>query len=87
MPTVAKDAKDLERDVQSWPLAGGQQLRLRIVRYRGREYCDLRRWWLTEEGELAPGKGVRFSAELIGDVRAALVEAEDLLESGDLANG
>ena len=80
MPTVAKD---LERDVQSWPLAGGQQLRLRIVRYRGREYCDLRRWWLTEEGELAPGKGVRFSTELIADVRAAMAAAEDALEELD----
>ena len=85
--TTATKPHDLERDVQSWPLAGGQQLRLRIVRYRGREYCDLRRWWLTEEGELAPGKGVRFSTELIGELRAALVEAEDLLESGDLNNG
>ena len=35
--------QDLERDIQSWPLAGGQQLRLRIVRYRGQEYCDLRK--------------------------------------------
>ena len=31
-----------------------------------------------------PGKGVRFSTELIGDVRAALVAAEDLLENEDL---
>ena len=82
--STATKPRDLERDIQSWPLAGGQQLRLRIVRYRGREYCDLRRWWTTEEGELAPGKGVRFSCELIGDVRAALVEAEDLIENGEL---
>ena len=60
------------------------RLCLRIVRYREREYCDLRRWWTTEEGELAPGKGVRFSCELIGQIRAALVAAEDLFENEDL---
>ena len=82
--TIKTIKQDLERDVQSWALAGGQQLRLRIVRYRGKEYVDLRRWWLTDSGELAPGKGVRFGAELIGDVRAALVAAEELLENEDL---
>ena len=79
MAMAAKQGQ--ERDVQSWTIAGGDVVRLRVITYRDRPFIDLRRWYKDDLGELRPtSKGIRLHAEMIGQLRAALVEAEDLLE-------
>ena len=61
-----------------------EELRVRVIRRRGKESIDLRKWYLPEgETERRPGKqGIRIPAELAGDIRAALTVAEDYLEHG-----
>lgn len=78
MVTTAKPA-DRELDVDQID-AGRDVVKVRILRWKGREYLDVRRWYRGDDDELLPGKGLRCSAELIGPLRTALVAAEDALE-------
>ena len=62
-----------ERTIQDWELANGETLRLRLCNYKHATYCDLRRWYQTEGGELKPSpRGIRFNAELIEPLVEAL---------------
>ena len=72
-----------ERDLQDWELANGEVLRLRLLSHKGREYCDLRRWYKDVNGELRPSpKGIRFNSELVGPLVEVLTKIEEGYEVG-----
>ena len=72
-----------ERDIQDWPLANGEVLRLRLLNHKGREYCDLRRWYTDPAGELKPSpRGIRFNSELVGPLVEVLTKIEEGYEVG-----
>ena len=66
-----------EKTVAEWELANGQRLRLRVCWYKHQQFCDLRRWYTTEDGELRPtAKGIRFNGELAGQLAEVLTKIE-----------
>ena len=72
-----------ERDIQDWPLANGEVLRLRLCAYKHQEFIDLRRWYTDAAGELRPSpKGIRFNSELVGPLVEVLTKIEEGYEVG-----
>lgn len=69
---MTTETRDTERDVQTWDLAAGQKLKVRLVTWRGREQVDIRRWYPDDDGELRPGKGIRIAGELAGPLAEVL---------------
>jgi len=68
-----------ECTLQESILANGEILRLRVCRYKSRDYLDLRRWYTDADGELKPSsKGILFDSELapeLAELLTQLVEA------------
>ena len=62
---------------------GGGEIRVCLHEWKSQVYVDIRLWY-EKDGEFHPGtKGLRFHAELLPEVRAALEEAERLIEAGE----
>jgi len=59
-----------------WEKAGGDQIQLRKVDFKGRRYADVRTWYQERTpppdrvptGRLLPGKGVAIPWELVAEV-------------------
>jgi hypothetical protein len=48
--------------VAEWPVSGSDRVRVSLDVYKGRPVINCRRWWLSDSGELRPGKaGIAFS--------------------------
>lgn len=54
------------------------QIRISRDEYQGKEYADIREFYLAEDGEFRPTrKGVKFSLELLDDVIDGLNELRE----------
>ncbi len=73
-----------ERLVKAIERGPGQQIQVRLATFRGREYLDLRNFYLDEESaEWRPTKkGIAIPVELYAELMSALQEAGKLLETG-----
>ncbi len=59
------------------PRPGGQELRLALSSYEGRQFANLRVWFNAGGGEMRPGpKGVTVPLWALGRLREALAELE-----------
>ncbi len=74
---------DKERLIKAFERGAGQQLQVRLVTFRGREYLDLRNFYLDENDEWKPTrKGIAIPLELYDELMAALKEVGELLKEG-----
>lgn len=72
-----------ERLIKAFERGAGQQLQVRLVTFRGREYLDLRNFYLDENDEWKPTKkGIAIPLELYDDLMAALNEVGEILKEG-----
>ena len=58
------------------PRRRSEELRLGIAEYRGREYADIRSWWLDDDDEWCPGRGVTVPPRVWPAFCAAVVELD-----------
>jgi len=62
---------------------GTEQIRVVLHEWKSQVYVDIRLWYL-KDNEYHPGiKGLRFHSELLPELRAALEEAERMIETGE----
>jgi hypothetical protein len=48
--------------IAEWPVSVSDRVRVSLDVYKGRPVINCRRWWLSDSGELRPGKaGIAFS--------------------------
>jgi hypothetical protein len=63
-----------------------EEIQVHLVEWKGQQYVDIRIWYKPEAGEsggLHPStKGIRFSAELLPDLRSAIDTTIEALEGG-----
>jgi len=72
-----------ERLIKAIERGPGQQIQVRLTTFRGREYLDLRNFYLDENDEWRPTKkGIAVPVELYEELMAALKEAGEALEEG-----
>lgn len=72
-----------ERLIKAFERGAGQQLQVRLVTFRGREYLDLRNFYLDENDEWKPTrKGIAIPTELYEDLMTALNEVGKILKEG-----
>ena len=71
-----------ERVVKTIERGPTQQIQVRLTTFRGREYLDLRNFYLDEESaEWKPTKkGIAVPVELYDELMAALTEAGEALK-------
>jgi hypothetical protein len=56
--------------------SGSERLRVQIRQYRGREFLDVRCWYLANDGEYHPSqKGVTFNPSQLAELVQALMIA------------
>ena len=66
---------------------GTEQIRVCLHEWKAQVYCDIRVWYL-KGNEYHPGtKGLRFHSEFLPELRAALEEAEAVIERGESVGG
>ena len=53
----------------------GDEIVVKNVKKDGREYIDVRVWYMTKAGEQKPGKGLAIPADLGSEVATAIEEA------------
>lgn len=59
---------------------GRDTLRVSVSEFQGKKYVDVRLWYTTASGELAPTqKGVSFQSDCIVQVTDAMLNARNLL--------
>jgi hypothetical protein len=64
-------------------LLSGEELRVEVSPYRAQHYISLRRWYLADDGEYRPGKGLSVHVVHVPFLRAALERAEaEMLAAG-----
>jgi hypothetical protein len=72
-----------ERLIKAIERGPGQQIQVRLTTFRGREYLDLRNFYLDDNDEWKPTKkGIAVPVELYDELMAALKEAGEALEEG-----
>ncbi|MCR4403860.1 MAG: transcriptional coactivator p15/PC4 family protein [Candidatus Acetothermia bacterium] len=72
-----------ERLIKAFERGAGQQLQIRLINFRGREYLDLRNFYLDENNEWKPTrKGIAIPTELYEELMAALQEVGEILKEG-----
>ena len=72
-----------ERLIKTIERGPGQQIHIRLVTFRGREYLDLRNFYLDDNEEWKPTrKGIAVPLELYEELMAALKEAGEAIEGG-----
>jgi hypothetical protein len=72
-----------ERLIKTIERGAGQQIQIRLVTFRKREYLDLRNFYLDENDEWKPTKkGIAVPVELYEDLMAALQEVGGILKEG-----
>lgn len=72
-----------EKLIRAFDRGAGQQLQVRLVTFRGREYLDLRNFYLDENDEWKPTrKGIAIPLELYDELMAALKEVGETLKEG-----
>lgn len=76
-------AEAAERLIKAIERGPGQQIHVRLTTFRGREYLDLRNFYLDENDEWRPTKkGIAVPVELYDELMAALKEAGEAREGG-----
>lgn len=71
-----------ERLIKAIERGPGQQIHIRLTTFRGREYLDLRSFYLTDDEEWKPTKkGIAVPVELYEELMAGLKEAGEALSS------
>lgn len=72
-----------ERLVRAIERGPGQQIHIRLTTFRGREYFDLRNFYLDENDEWRPTKkGIAVPVELFDELISALEEVGKVLKEG-----
>lgn len=72
-----------ERLIKAFERGPGQQIQIRLTTFRGREYLDLRNFYLDENNEWKPTrKGIAIPTELYEDLMTALNEVGKILKEG-----
>ena len=67
--------------IQSIDKDPGNQIHVRISRFRERDYLDIRNFYETEDGEWKPTrKGIAIPVEFYDDLMAALGKAKPEIE-------
>ena len=62
--------------IAEWPLSPSDRVRVSLDLYKGRPVINCRRWWLSDSGELRPGKaGIAFSVRHLPRLFDAVQEA------------
>jgi hypothetical protein len=61
---------------------GTEELRVCLHEWKGQVYVDIRLWYRKGDDFLPGYKGLRFSAELLPELRSAVEEAEAAIERG-----
>ncbi len=70
-----------ERVIKAIERGPGQQIQVRLTTFRGRDYFDLRNFYLDENDEWRPTKkGIAVPVELYDELMAALREVGEALE-------
>jgi len=46
----------------------GEEVRVYTSMFNGARFCDIRTWYPADGGEMRPGKGVRFRADLLPEL-------------------
>lgn len=83
MAEEARSDPGEERLIRAFDRGAGQQLQVRLVTFRGREYLDLRNFYLDENDEWKPTrKGIAIPLELYDELMAALKEVGETLKEG-----
>jgi len=62
---------------------GTEQIRVVLHEWREQVYCDIRLWYEKDNGFHPTTKGLRFSAELLPGLRAAIDAAIRTIEAGE----
>jgi hypothetical protein len=60
-----------------------EELQVHLVEWREQLYCDIRTWYKKDDGTFGPTtRGIRFSVELLEELRSALDAADKAIEGG-----
>lgn len=62
----------------------GEELRLSVAEYRGRDYADLRSYYVNDDDEWRPGRGITVPPALWGEFLAGVVELDRRLRAAGL---
>ena len=66
------------------PRRRGEELRLSVAEYRGRDYADLRSYYVNDDDEWRPGRGITVPPALWGEFLAGVVELDRRLRAEGL---
>jgi hypothetical protein len=70
-----------ERLIKAIERGPGQQIHVRLTKFRGRDYFDLRNFYLDENEEWKPTKkGIAVPVELYDELKTALEEVGEVLK-------
>lgn len=70
-----------ERLIKAIERGPGQQIQVRLTTFRGRDYFDLRNFYLDENEEWRPTKkGIAVPIELYDELKTALEEVGEVLK-------
>lgn len=75
---------DPRQHVARIPRRRGEELRVGIAEYRGRNYADVRAWYLDDADEWRPGRGVTVPPALWPAFCAAVVELDGRLRAAGI---
>jgi hypothetical protein len=73
-----KAPKKLEQNVEiaEWPRnRKGQVVRVSLRPYNGHSLIDVRNWWVGDDGEMHPGKGVSLPIRHLPQLATAIQKA------------
>jgi len=78
-----------ERLIRAIDKGIGGQVRIRLSRFRDRDYIDIRNFYEAEDGEWRPTrKGIAIPVEMFDDLMDALTAArEEIRQSADRSQG
>ena len=80
LPKAKKSEPKFPIVFKEWETTGNQTLKVTVDQYKGRTYNSVRKYWLNEDDELQPGKGVTFTYEDIDDIIEGLKLMKKWLE-------
>src|SRR6185436_8653608 len=75
----------MEKVIANLPKGSGEEVRVSLGEFKGKQYIDLRVYFENDDGEWKPTKkGVALSVNLFHKLKDALKEAEDTLKENGL---
>ena len=73
---MAYSSSDVQEVVTSIDIGRNNELRVSTIKAKDStelKSMDIRQWWLADDGEMRPGKGVRIKSEHLAEVIASLI--------------